>query len=47
MKMMTTRVESYDVESIMKWFENRMEEGENGIVVYPDLQHSEDICRVY
>jgi hypothetical protein len=46
MKMMTT-VESSNIESIMRWFENGIEEGENGILVYPSLQTFREICTEY
>ncbi len=42
-----TSVESADIDSVMKWFENGMEEGENGIVVYPNLQTFREIYREY
>ena len=42
-----TSVESADIESVMKWFENGMDEGENGIVVYPNLQTFREICTEY
>jgi hypothetical protein len=44
---MTTSVKSSDIESVMQWFENRMDEGENGIVVYPNLQTFRGICTQY
>jgi hypothetical protein len=47
MKMMTTKVESSDIESIMRWFENPIEGGENGILVYPNLQTFREICTQY
>jgi hypothetical protein len=43
----TTSVESSDIESVMQWFENRIEEGENGILVYPNLQTFREICTQY
>ena len=46
MSMMTS-VESADIGSIMQWFENRINEGENGIVVYPNLQTFREICTEY
>jgi hypothetical protein len=42
-----TSVESADIESVMSWFENGMEEGENGILVYPNLQTFREICTEY
>ena len=42
-----TSVESADIESVMKWFENGMDEGENGIVVYPNLQTFREIYTEY
>ena len=45
--MMTTTVESADIESIMRWFENPIEGGENGILVYPNLQTFREICTQY
>ena len=42
-----TSVESADIESVMKWFENVMDEGENGIVVYPNLQTFREIYTEY
>jgi hypothetical protein len=44
---MMTSVESADIESIMRWFENPIEGGENGILVYPNLQTFRDICTQY
>ena len=44
---MMTSVESADIESVMKWFENGMQEGENGIVVYHNLQTFREICTEY
>ena len=46
MSMMAS-VESADIESVMKWFENGMDEGENGIVVYPNLETFREICTQY
>ena len=43
----TTSVDSSDIESVMQWFENRIEEGENGILVYPNLQTFRGICTQY
>jgi hypothetical protein len=42
-----TSVESADIGSIMQWFENRIVEGENGIVVYPNLETFREICTEY
>jgi hypothetical protein len=42
-----TSVESADIESVMKWFENGVDEGENGIVVYPNLQTFREIYTEY
>jgi hypothetical protein len=44
---MMTSVESADIESIMRWFENGIEGGENGILVYPNLQTFREICTQY
>jgi hypothetical protein len=44
---MMTSVESADIESIMRWFENPIEGGENGILVYPNLQTFRGICTQY
>jgi hypothetical protein len=44
---MMTSVESTDIESIMRWFENPMEGGENGILIYPNLQTFRGICTQY
>jgi len=44
---MMTSVESADIESIMRWFENPIEGGENGIVVYPNLETFREICTQY
>jgi len=46
MSMMTS-VESADIGSIMRWFENPIEGGENGIVVYPNLETFREICTQY
>ena len=40
-------VESADIGSIMRWFENSIEGGENGIVVYPNLETFREICTQY
>jgi hypothetical protein len=34
-------------ESIMKWFDEEIAEGENGIVIYPNLQTFRKIYRRY
>ena len=46
MSMMAS-VESADIGSIMQWFENRINEGENGIVVYPNLETFREMCTEY
>ncbi len=45
--MRSSSVESSDIESIMQWFEHGIEEGENGILVYPDLQTFREIYMQY
>ena len=45
--MMRSSAESSDVESVMEWFEERIEDGENGIVIYPNLQTFRQICTQY
>jgi hypothetical protein len=45
MRMMS--IESSDIESIMQWFEDGIEGGENGILVYPNLQTFREICTQY
>jgi cell division protein FtsB len=45
--MMTSIAESADIESVMKWFEETIEDGENGILVYPNLQTFRQICTQY
>jgi hypothetical protein len=42
-----TTVESTDIGSIMRWFENRIDEGENGIVVYPNLETFREMYTEY
>jgi hypothetical protein len=42
-----TTVESTDIGSIMRWFENRIDEGENGIVVYPNLESFREMYTEY
>ena len=44
---MLTSAESADIGSIMRWFENPIEGGENGIVVYPNLETFREICTQY
>ena len=44
---MMTSVDSADIESVMRWFENPIEGGENGILVYPNLQTFREICTEY
>ena len=44
---MLTSVESADIGSIMRWFENPIEGGENGIVIYPNLETFREICTQY
>ena len=43
----TTSVESSDIESVMQWFENGIQEGENGILVYPNSQTFREIYSQY
>jgi hypothetical protein len=45
--MMRSSAESSDVESVMEWFEERIEDGENGIVIYPNLQTFRQIYTQY
>ena len=45
--MLRSSAESSDVESVMEWFEERIEDGENGIVIYPNLQTFRQICTHY
>ena len=40
-------VENSDTESIMQWFEVGIEDGENGILVYPNLQRFKQIYTQY
>jgi hypothetical protein len=44
---MTTSVESSDIESVMQWFENGIQKGENGVLVYPNLQTFREIYSQY
>jgi hypothetical protein len=43
----TTSVESSDIESVMQWFENGIQKGENGVLVYPNLQTFREIYSQY
>ena len=43
----TTSVESSDIESVMQWFENGIQKGENGVLVYPNLQTFREIYMQY
>jgi hypothetical protein len=45
--MMRSSAEGSDVESVMEWFEEGIEDGENGIVIYPNLQTFRQICMQY
>jgi hypothetical protein len=45
--MMRSSVESSDIESVMEWFEERIEDGENSILVYPNLQTFRQIYTQY
>jgi hypothetical protein len=45
--MMRSSAESSDIESVMEWFEEGIEDGENSILVYPDLQTFREICVKY
>jgi hypothetical protein len=45
--MMRHSVESSDIESVMEWFEERIEDGENSILVYPNLQMFRQIYTQY
>jgi hypothetical protein len=45
--MMRSNVESSDIESIMQWFNSGIGDGENGILVYPNLQTFREICTQY
>jgi hypothetical protein len=44
---MRSSAESSDIETIMQWFEEGIEDGENGIVIYPNLQTFRQICTQY
>jgi hypothetical protein len=45
--MMRSSAESSDIESVMEWFEEKIEDGENGIVIYPNLQTFRQIYTQY
>ncbi len=45
--MRMTKAGSHHVESVMQWFEDGIEEGENGILVYPNLQAFREIYMQY
>jgi cell division protein FtsB len=45
--MMRSVAESSDIESIMQWFNGGIEDGENGILVYPNLQTFRQIYTQY
>jgi hypothetical protein len=45
--MMRSNAESSDIESIMQWFNGGIEDGENGILVYPNLQTFRQIYTQY
>jgi hypothetical protein len=40
-------VESSDIESVMEWFKEGIEDGENGILVYPNSQTFRQIYTQY
>jgi hypothetical protein len=40
-------IESSDTESIMQWFKGGIEDGENSILIYPNLQTFRQICTQY
>ncbi len=44
---MRRSVESSDIESVMEWFEEGIEDGENCILVYPNLQTFREIYTQY
>ena len=46
MRMMR-RAGSHRIESVMQWFEDGMEAGENGILVYPNMQTFREIYMQY
>ena len=45
--MRMTRAGSHPIESVMQWFEDGIEEGENGILVYPNMQTFREIYMQY
>jgi hypothetical protein len=45
--MMRTSAESSDLESVMEWFEEGIKDGENAILVYPNLQTFRQFCTRY
>lgn len=45
--MRMTRTGSHPIESVMQWFEDGIEEGENGILVYPNMQTFREIYMQY
>jgi hypothetical protein len=44
---MRSSAESSDIEIIMQWFEDGIEDGENGILVYPNMQTFREIYMQY
>jgi hypothetical protein len=45
--MKMRRVGSHPIQSVMEWFEDGIEAGENGILVYPNTQTFREICMQY
>jgi hypothetical protein len=45
--MTMTRAGSHPIQSVMEWFEDGIEAGENGILVYPNMQTFREICMQY
>jgi hypothetical protein len=45
--MKMRRVGSHPIQSVMEWFEGGIEAGENGILVYPNMQTFREICMQY
>jgi hypothetical protein len=45
--MRMRRAGSHHIESIIEWFEDGLEEGENGILVYPNMQTFREIYMQY
>ena len=45
--MIRRSLESSDIESVIEWFEEGIEDGENGILVYPNLQTFREIYTQY